>query len=265
MNQHLAVLGCPDGLRGARKSFSRILLLLAVCAIPALTVDVARADETLWTEVSAATMRSESGEPLTLPTSHRAFVVDLERLRDTFDATRRSAVSDITLSLPHPNGGFETFSVSRSNVMSPDLASQFPEIRAYKGTSITNPTTTVQVELTPRGLTAQVLATEGRWMLDPLVQGRPDVAISYMAKHTHTDGRHWKCDLHPGQPPAFGTRARDQIVHRHGPGMHRSVGQSLRTYRLAVAATAEYSQFHGGTSSGALSAITTTIARVAGI
>jgi hypothetical protein len=149
--------------------------------------------------------------------------------------------------------------------MSPELASQFPEIRAYKGASVTDPTTTVQIELTPRGLTAQVLATEGRWMLDPLVQGRPDVAISYLAKHTHTDGRHWKCDLHSGQHPGFGTRARDQIVHRHGPGLHRSVGQSLRTYRLAVAATGEYSQYHGGTGGGALSAITTTIARVAGI
>jgi subtilisin-like proprotein convertase family protein len=149
--------------------------------------------------------------------------------------------------------------------MSPDLASQFPEIRAYKGTSITNSTTTVQIELTPRGVTAQVLAIEGRWMLDPLVQGRPDVTISYLAKHTHTDGRHWKCDLHSGQHPGFGPRARGQIVHRHDPGIHRSVGQSLRTYRLAVAATAEYSKYHGGTSSGALSAITTTIARVAGI
>jgi hypothetical protein len=238
MNQDRAVLGWPDGLDGARKRFSRILLL-AVCAFSALTVDVARADESLWTEVSAVNMRSESGQPVALPTLHRAFVVDLERLRDTFDASRRSAVSEVTVSLPHPNGGFETFSVSRSNVMSPDLASQFPEIRAYKGTSITNPTTTVQVELTPRGLTAQVLATEGRWMLDPLVQGRPDVAISYLAKHTHTDGRHWKCDLHPDQHAGFGKHARDQIAHRHGPGIHRSVGQSSRTYRLAVAATAE--------------------------
>ena len=251
---------------GVRKSLGSLLLLLGVCAFSALTVDVARADETWWTEVSAANMRTGSGQPpLALPTSHRAFIVDLERLRNIFDAARRSAVPNATVSLPHPNGGFETFSVVPSNVMSPELASQFPEIRAYKGASVTNSTTTVQIELTPRGLTAQVLATEGRWMLDPLVQGRPDVAISYMAKHTQTDGRHWKCDLHSSQHPGFGTRARDQIVHRHGAGVHRSVGQSLRTYRLAVAATAEYSEFHGGTSSGALSAITTTIARVTGI
>ena len=189
--RHLHALGWSDRPpAGARKCLGRLLLLLSVCVFPVLTVDVARADETLWTEVSAANMRSGSGPPpLALPTSHRAFIVDLERLRDTFEAARRSAVPEVTLSLPHPNGGFETFSAGPSNVMSPDLASQFPEIRAYKGTSITNSTTTVQIELTPRGLTAQVLATEGRWMLDPLVQGRPDVAISYMAKHTHTDGQ----------------------------------------------------------------------------
>ena len=40
---------------------------------------------------------------------------------------------------------------------------------------------------------------------------------------------------------------------------------SLRTYRLAMAATGEYTQFHGGTVNDALSAIVTTMNRVAGI
>ena len=266
LDRYRVSLSWSDSLGDASKAFSRILLLLFGFAFPTLGVGVASADETVWTEISTANIRSESGQaPQSLPTAHRAFIVDLERLRDTFEASRRSTVPNVTVSLPHPNGGFETFSVVPSTIMSENLASQFPEIRAYKGTSITNSTTTVQIELTPRGLTAQVLATEGRWMLDPLVQGRPDVAISYMAKHTHTKGRHWKCDLHPGQQDGFRTRARDQIIHRHGAGVHRSVGQSLRTYRLAVAATGEYSQYHGGTSNGTLSAITTTIARVAGI
>ena len=120
MDRYPVALGWPDGLRGALKCLSRTLLFLAICAFPALTVDVARADETFWTEVSAANMRSDSGQPpLALPVSHRAFIVDLERLRDTFDAARRSADSEVTLSLPHPNGGFERFSVVPSNVMSP--------------------------------------------------------------------------------------------------------------------------------------------------
>ena len=151
MDQPPRLYGRSEGLPEAvGKYFSRLSLLLGIGAFLALTVDVASADETFWTEISAANMRSDSGQPpLALPTSHRAFIIDLDRLRDTFEAPRRSADSDVTLSLPHPNGGFETFSVVPSNVMSPELASQFPEIRAYKGASVTDPTTTVQIELTP--------------------------------------------------------------------------------------------------------------------
>ena len=39
----------------------------------------------------------------------------------------------------------------------------------------------------------------------------------------------------------------------------------LRTYRLALAATGEYTQFHGGTVAGALAAQVTTMNRVNGV
>src|SRR5690606_22544209 len=42
-------------------------------------------------------------------------------------------------------------------------------------------------------------------------------------------------------------------------------GGQLRTYRLAMAATGEYTQFHGGTVGLALAEIVTAVNRVAGI
>ena len=42
-------------------------------------------------------------------------------------------------------------------------------------------------------------------------------------------------------------------------------GSTLRVYRLALACTGEYATFHGGTTSGALSAMNTTMARVNGV
>src|SRR5687767_12419400 len=42
----------------------------------------------------------------------------------------------------------------------------------------------------------------------------------------------------------------------------RANGENLRTYRLAVAATGEYTTFHGGTVHAALAAINTTVSRV---
>ena len=42
-------------------------------------------------------------------------------------------------------------------------------------------------------------------------------------------------------------------------------GAELRTYRLALACTGEYAQFHGGTVSSVLAAMNTSMARVNGI
>jgi subtilisin-like proprotein convertase family protein len=44
-----------------------------------------------------------------------------------------------------------------------------------------------------------------------------------------------------------------------------SSGDQLRTYRLAVATTGEYTNFHGGTVAGALAAVVTTVNRVVGV
>ena len=48
-------------------------------------------------------------------------------------------------------------------------------------------------------------------------------------------------------------------------GLGRRTGETLRTYRLANAATVEYTNFHGGSVSSGLSAIVTAINRVTGI
>ena len=42
-------------------------------------------------------------------------------------------------------------------------------------------------------------------------------------------------------------------------------GSTLRTYRLALACTGEYAQYHGGTVVGVLSAMNTSMARVNGV
>ena len=39
----------------------------------------------------------------------------------------------------------------------------------------------------------------------------------------------------------------------------------LRTYRIAIAATGEYTTFHGGTVAGAMAAMNTTLTRVSGV
>ena len=108
-----------------------------------------------------------------------------------------------------------------------------------------------------------MLAPSERWAIDPLLNGRSDQAVVYFAKDTITTGRDHKCLVHSelmdkSFSPLQSTIAREAVSAR-------AIGRSMRNYRLAVATTGEYSQYHGGTKSLALSAVTTTVARVSGI
>ena len=234
--------------------------LLCMTMVPVAT----RASESFWTDLSPASVRSlQPVGSVALPISHRTLSVDLRGLGDVLDTVSRGSVATARISLPHPKGGFEVFDLHPSNVMSPELARKYPEIRAFKGRSVSQPEASVQLELTPRGVTAQVLAPGERWAIDPLISGRPDQAVSYFARDSDTAGRDHKCLVHP-EPAGEKGEATIDILARGVPAA-RSIGQSMRSYRLAVATTGEYAQYHGGTKSLALSAVTTTVARVAGI
>ena len=237
-------------------------VLLVLIAAPV----IAQADKAVWTEMSLSTARSASaGRSVPLPATYRAFAVDLSALEASLDAQAQARSSAMTVSLPHPAGGFRAFEVLPSDVMSAALASQFPELRAFKGRAVDDPRTTMQMEVTPRGVTAQVLAPGERWVIDPLIQGRADRAIVYYARDGRSGSRDHKCLVGSDSDDRSARRPATRALREAAVVDARSTGQSLRTYRLAVATTGEYSQYHGGTKPLVLSAVVTTIARVTGI
>jgi len=61
------------------------------------------------------------------------------------------------------------------------------------------------------------------------------------------------------------TLDRGETTPTKGARTERSYGSQYRTYRLAVAATGEYTLYHGGTVALGLAAVTTAVNRVAGI
>ena len=113
-------------------------------------------------------------------------------------------------------------------------------------------------------MSAQVLEPGARWMVDPYPKLKDGLAISYYSGKTKRVSHDRFCELE--------SHAHDEDEEQHSAKKHfaakaaaKSSGTQLRTYRLAVATTGEYGQFHGGETSSVLSAVTTTINRVVGI
>lgn len=160
------------------------------------------------------------------------------------------------VTLPLPNGTFARFRVQESSIMEPELQQQFSYLRSYRGQGIDDPATTVRFNETPSGLDAMILSSGRTFYIDPfpLRTGDIETHIAFYKDAFPADEKQIRCFV--GEDP-------EGTVRRRGARtLPVSNGSVLRTYRLAVAATGEYAQFHGGTVTAAMQAIVKTISRV---
>ena len=70
------------------------------------------------------------------------------------------------ITIPTPSGGFESFQIFKTDVMSPELAAKFPEIQTFAGVGTSSPST-LRFDLSPAGFHAQVLSPLGDYYVDP--------------------------------------------------------------------------------------------------
>jgi hypothetical protein len=167
-----------------------------------------------------------------------------EALRDVA-AERADVVGtpSTLLELPHPDGGLALFRVIESPVMAPELAAKFPEIRTFRGEGIDDPTASVRFDVSPKGFSAMVLSAFGAWYVDPWAPGSAGVVAAYHRRDALRDpGNVFRCEgpageTDPGETALLAVRSETGPVEM--PRL--AVGATLRTYRLALATTVEYS------------------------
>lgn len=182
-----------------------------------------------------------------------------------FTAAAKSVNS--VLELPMPDGTFEEFAIVESPIMENELAQKFPEIKTYAGYCIKNPATTVRLDFTPRGFHAMILSPEGTFFIDPYSTSTVEYYIVY-DKKDFTTKKKFSCEIDQIKQPSIDTPIKQNPDKKLNTptAIHAPIGDGiLRTYRLALAATGEYTTFHGGTVVGALAAQVTTMNRVNGI
>jgi hypothetical protein len=172
------------------------------------------------------------------------------------DAAKQAPV---VISIPLPDGSFARFQIEESPIMAPELAAQFPEIKTYRGQGVDDPAATARFDWTPNGFHAIVFSAEGSVYLDPYAKGDTAHYSSYYRRDYQKDGAPFEClvsDANTAAPPPASPQA---------PAVVPQTGATLRTYRLALAATVEYTQAAGGTKAQAMSRMTTTMNRINGI
>lgn len=187
------------------------------------------------------------------------FTLNLDQLR-TVLANAPQRFSDakrngITLSIPNENGILESFRVYENSVLDPSLAARYPEIKSYIGIGIDNPTATTYFSLSPLGFKGMTLsADKAAVFIEPISQDLTTYTVYRKSDKT-------------GALTPFECSVIDDVAPQVDPSTLRpnADDSTLRTFRLAMSCTGEYTAYFGGTKALALAAINNSITRCNGV
>jgi Metallo-peptidase family M12/Glucodextranase, domain B/Divergent InlB B-repeat domain len=226
----------------------------------------------LWSIVAERQILAPgAGNRVLYPSAYRTVTLDVPAFkilaaRAPLDLTR-SADNAPVMTLPMPDGALARFRIWESPILEPALAARLPEVRTYRGLGIDEPTASAYLDLTSAGFHGFILSPKGTVFIDPYQRGDTTHYMSYWRRdYPRPEGiPPFYCDYErPGSLEEEGTRSEGLGLHASRPPLV-AVGTVLRTYRLAVAGTAEFMAATGGTVALAQEAIITTINRVRGI
>jgi len=163
----------------------------------------------------------------------------------------------VVISLPMPNGAFAEFRLNPSLVMANELAEKYPNIRTFRGYQIDNPDNNGRFDITPHGFHGVFVFDNQKVFIEPKFRNNNQVYSSYFRKNALPLNNKFR-QLSPIVKQKFqqGTTASKAVTQT------KAMSSTKITYRIAISAIAEYTQFHGGTKEDGLAALVTLVNRL---
>jgi hypothetical protein len=194
----------------------------------------------VWRKLDdAALAQRESAQKWANPVRFESFRINrtalegiLKRAPQEFSEAARGV--ETVLTIPLPNGGFERFRIEDSPIMEAALAAKYPEIQSYRGQGIDNPTATIRFDVSPNGFRAQILSNQGTIFVEPAAIGDTENYISFYKSDVPRSADGFSCLIGEDLLP----QTEQLSFVPQAPAVTN--GTQLRTYRLALAATGEY-------------------------
>jgi len=219
--------------------------------------------QNLWNDVDEALI-ANNGNRIIIPQAYRTIKLNVEELRNVLsnvpmEFSIESKSSAVKISLPFPDGTMQEFRIVESPVMANELSEKYPDIKTYIGIVEGNNLISARIDFTPLGFHAMIYTPDGNIFVDPYSLFDIENYITYYTKDYVNESKSFDCDVVSDQSRL------DELNYLRESMILTPTGPQLRTYRLAVACTGEYTSFFGGTVPNAMAAIVTTVNRVVGV
>ncbi|MFT4644923.1 MAG: hypothetical protein ACI8ZX_001330 [Planctomycetota bacterium] len=156
--------------------------------------------------------------------------------------------------IPFPDGSLISFNVESNTSMAEGLKNKFSDIKTFNVYN-TDLNMKGKIDITHKGFHAMVFTPRGTFFVDPYALSSNIFHISYWKKDFDPQGKHFECAVE------------EELIEDHSieKAILISNGIKLRTYRIAISTTGEYTQYHGGTVADGLAAVVTTLNRINGV
>lgn len=238
-----------------------LAIMLVVTAALGLAAENSAPDGS-WTKLDADQLASRAktaSRTWVNPDVYSAYTVNLPVVEGQAQAApseagRIARTSGATITVPRPDGKFETFRILDVSTMEPELAAEFPTIRTFSGVGVEDPSANIRGDVGPQGFRASVRSGSDSYYVDPLYIGETDLHISYFLKDAGADSN-LSCHVQ-------GTSGNLPQSHPYSRKVRGAFGTDFRTVRLAIATTGEYAATVDGTVAGTQAAIVSVVNRV---
>lgn len=208
---------------------------LLFIAVALLLYSTGFAQSPVWTKTDGKSFPTSSVlERISSPAGYQLYQLNLPELKLTLQAApeRGSGSSDVIVTFPVADGLLEDFRIYKAGVMHPELAAKHPDMQSYTGQSTTGNGSIIRFSITPYGLHTMVFAAGKTIYTDPYTKDLTTYIVYNKSGLTTSDT--FLCGVTgTATPNATETSFRT-----------KSVDGVLRTYRLAMACTIEYADFH---------------------
>lgn len=197
---------------------------------------------TFWTPTDNSNIKdTELLKRSTTPSVYTLYNMDFESLKNELrDAPDRDlgVESNTYISFPNKDGKLERYQVYNASVMDKDFAINYPDIQSYVGINKDAPGTIMRFSTTIFGFHAAVYTPNGTHYIDPYTKSN-DVYIYYTRKGlTSNIENRLSCLLEDAEVDA------NRSVSNTSESLRNANDGQLRTFRLALACTQEYANYH---------------------
>lgn len=231
--------------------------LLSFFALLCFTLIFGQKDN-LWTPAKNLTNKEIKANKRAISTP-TLFDLDVDKLKQIVSESPRKTTklskSAVIVSFPISESEFQNFSIYKTSNFSPELEAAHPEIATYYGESIDGKSAKIYFSLSPLGLSSMQLRLGKEAVFVEPYDNNNSTYVVYKKSEKGISKNKFEC----------ATSAKSSTDGLKMGKILSADDGLLRTYRLALSCTGEYTQYFGGTKALALAAMNNTMTRVNGV